>query len=756
MRTSMRRMTDRQIKYIFMGLLFVALIVIFWPYILGRQFYIYEDLGSDTAVQYYPYYLNVVRKLAAGNFSLWDWDYGLGTTVMDRVGLISEPFAWIVIGGGLLFGSAAVKYFLVWAQIARIITSFFLTRYFLKLWNRSELSSDIAAFLYAFSGFMMLWGQHYMFASAPIYLMALLILAEKMLREGKISHVIGLAIMVALSLIFGYYMAYMMLAFLTIYVIFRMFHPENNCRIGFVRYAIALALGFLLSTPIFLSEVHYITSSSNRLDQSTGILSRIAGQLTSTLTINQFGEILSRFLSNNLLGQDAVDGWQNYYEMPQLVLTCLFYFFLVEYFLRKWKSGRRRALLIGSLLGLLMLFAPISYYAYTGFSGISARWTYVLLPVEALIISYVVDGISEDRRVSILTIILGGGMTLAAIYYSYSKPYHSCCSLMAGVCLGVAVLLILFLLFREREHFRTIISGMMLGVMLIFSIWEANYTTNHRDMLTAENFYDMETDSGYSMEGKKLIEVDGEATTFVSQLLDEVSDDSFYRVEEVGFSEWNPYADGMVGGFSSLSCYDSTINYHVEDFYDKLYTSGYHSGAYYGMNGEAGLDPSVLALTNTKYIASSYSLNREWLDPVTTLGGSLILYRNTLTNSLAKFYQSVISQSDYEAMPEDTRNEILLQTLIVPDDSPLLTKYGTSSSGTFTIIDDFDRSNDSHLSGNFSLSEDGLVFLAIPAQEGWHILVDGEEVESYLADYAFYCVEVPSGTHEIEAEYRVP
>ena len=60
------------------------------------------------------------------------------------------------------------------------------------------------------------------------------------------------------------------------------------------------------------------------------------------------------------------------------------------------------------------------------------------------------------------------------------------------------------------------------------------------------------------------------------------------------------------------------------------------------------------------------------------------------------------------------------------------------------------------LIGDVKAEEDGMLFLSIPYDKGWTVLVDGAEVTTAAFEGTFMMFQVPAGTHTVDMSYRVP
>ena len=64
--------------------------------------------------------------------------------------------------------------------------------------------------------------------------------------------------------------------------------------------------------------------------------------------------------------------------------------------------------------------------------------------------------------------------------------------------------------------------------------------------------------------------------------------------------------------------------------------------------------------------------------------------------------------------------------------------------------------NNSSISGDITMDEDGYLFLSIPYSEGFTAKVNGEETEILIADTAFMSLKLKSGYNKIELNYKTP
>ena len=67
-------------------------------------------------------------------------------------------------------------------------------------------------------------------------------------------------------------------------------------------------------------------------------------------------------------------------------------------------------------------------------------------------------------------------------------------------------------------------------------------------------------------------------------------------------------------------------------------------------------------------------------------------------------------------------------------------------------VESYDRT---HINGSISCDEECLLWTSIPYDHNWHIVVDGETVQTDRWDDALLSVTLSPGNHSIDFEYRM-
>ena len=134
--------------------------------------------------------------------------------------------------------------------------------------------------------------------------------------------------------------------------------------------------------------------------------------------------------------------------------------------------------------------------------------------------------------------------------------------------------------------------------------------------------------------------------------------------------------------------------------------------------------------------------------------------KNTLTNPEWKYrngnnlFEYVISDMSDELDIELTGRELMLSQLTVYALEPEFLDGLTDGLSPFRA--DMERTGGDLICGSLSAEKDGIAASALVYQDGFTVLVDGEEVAPVKVDMAFLGFPVTAGDHEIEIRFTAP
>ena len=429
--------------------------------------------------------------------------------------------------------------------------------------------------------------------------------------------------------------------------------------------------------------------------------------------------------------------------MPNICITIFIYFFLGQLLVQSIKKCKsyKNALygILITFVGILLVFNPGMAIAFNGFAYAQARYTFVLMPVAALLVAVEWDRLTRKKEFSFIGLGLGLISSLYIVIKAYNKASLEVRSydaeiIILQICFAF---LLLVMFFWKNKQGRKIVESLLIVCVLLSTCTETYMTTSQRGTAyttTEEIGYD-----GHTMTNDTI-----DALQYLKE-----QDKGFFRVDK-GYAVVSTYGDSLVMGYSSVTDYNSTINRHLADFYNMLYTRAKVTDAQRIVVYSEESEVCPMSLINLKYILSMGELDYSWCEYVGRIGG-VYIYRNKYADSAVSFYTNTISKSECESMDEIGRRLLLKDTLIVPDGEDVLhdTETGEVTLGSFVA-------DGKYFTGTISNEKEGFLLLTIPDQDGWEVYVDGKKTETINGDYGFLAVKLAAGNHEVKAVYHIP
>ena len=317
-------------SYLFLLLLIIAsCLFIYVDFIFGNSFFMFGDIGSDTEAQYVMWYSSIADKVRTGTFSFWDFKNGFGANIATE-GLY-DPFQILICIFGAIFGSPFISNILIYINILKVVLAGLFMLYFLGSFSLSEKVKVITAYMYAFNGFMMVWGQHYQFATIVVYLPLVFAAVEQALHSKK--RWVFVALMTAIIGVYSLYFCYMSLITVGVYGIIRLF--QIDCEIKekvkvSAREIFAVLLGLGMACFALVPSAYVILNVSMRTDSDASIVQRLISSFT--FFPREYYKMLAfRTFSSNLQGSVNYFGYLNYYEALNFCCSNLLIFLLFQY-----------------------------------------------------------------------------------------------------------------------------------------------------------------------------------------------------------------------------------------------------------------------------------------------------------------------------------------------------------------------------------------------------------------------------------------
>ncbi len=656
----------------------ISCLFIYHNYILGDQLLVFTDTGSDTKEQYIAWYTNIAQMLRNGTMTGWDFQDGLGASAYNMN--LFAPFLWIAYLVGRFFGPQHIPGAMVYILILEIILAG--QSCYLMLSERpfQEQAKLFASYMYAFCGYLLVWGQHYSLGSVVVFMPLLIMCVEKSIRRYEALP--GVALFSGVVLLNGYYQGYMVLLGTAIYVTLRVLvYEERPFKERLRRY---IAIGLSMAGGLLIGAVNLLPSlaavgESSRMSGSSSLLARIIRNL-SLWTKEYYRTLLYRFFGINLQGAgNDFMGSGNYYEAASVFFSVLFIILLVQFVWtfpkRKGSVRQKAAIAAGVAIGLFMILVKAGSLPFNAFVYAFSRHTFLLMPFFAMIAADVLTQIFAEGYVSLPAVLISALVITAVYAKAYRNngaPVYETNALV--LCVGAWVMLAALLRFkRKRINLQQLIY--VLGAALIVTnLSDASLTARYR--ITVNKSYSTYSDETYYGD-----------TVNALNWISENDTSGYYRIEK-DYTEAGEYLDSMIQQYSGVSTYNSmqtgSMLTFIKTLWPQLWT-GYDRN--HTNFRSAVHDETMAGLVGVKYLLSHS-------DDLTTNGyelvyqtGEVYVYRLALTDTAAHFFTDTLDTETFEESMNELDTRGLLSRVLLLD-AEAASESGVDSDAASTVAGD--------------------------------------------------------------------
>lgn len=715
-------------------------LLVYCKYIFGNSYWIFYDIGSDTWNEYFPALTMLAEKIRSGDLSTWCMNWGTGVDLANNQSIICDPFNIPLVILYLVGGRWTMAYGLIYVHMAKCL----LTGYITFLWL-SEFKLDwngrvIGAYVCAFNGFLVLWGQHYFFATACVFMILDIYLIEKTIRDQNKS--VWMIISIAMTLATSLYTAFPIALACVAYLVLRLLslvNVWNTKRIirKLATIIIDVIVAVLISGIISLPAYYQLTEVS----------SRIGGQMSVPLFFDlaTLGGIFTRFFSNNLLGiANNYIGPLNYYELSQLFFSCLGPSMLIIFFMEKIHRDEKRWLyLILAIIAGMMMLMPLGGAICNKFVTTATRYSYVYIPLMAYAIAWFFSNfrrLHKDTHIIVSCTTVVSAIMLCFIYIKHVRANTQDRSILDVYLTVIVICLLTFAVmiisdYKEKGKNRFIASAVF--CIITFSvIADSAITSLIRLNITSDSTYTKNVEDTSQIlrkirtDDKELIRIE------------KTYDDSFYN-------------DALLENYLGISYYNTTFSKYVQSFMTEVWPKTVNVGGnpgYVTFNADAE-NGGMASLFGIRYVLSKAPVSYCY-SQIGNLADGIGVYKNENSMGLGRNYKKVMRQSDFAELTEVQRQKALETSLVLQDSDYELNRMNTVE--TPTAVKVFKGKNSSHMMIKAESSTPGYIFVPVTWDRGWRAKVNGHQVKLYRADIGFQAIKIQSGKNIVKLDYKQP
>ncbi|MBO4687296.1 MAG: YfhO family protein [Clostridiales bacterium] len=738
------------------SLITIIFFVLYHKPIFSGNWYAYSDTGCDTIDQYIPMTAYDVGSFWQGETDQYSLTFGLGK---------NNPFQWYKYLNPvnlplLLLGTTNLRVaFIISTYLKYLLIGIFGWLFFRRLTGHDGIAT-ICSLLWTYSGYNVLWGQHYAFLTVSVAFTLFLYGLQLILDNDKKMLFAPLAILpLAVTSYLTFYQA---CVFALFYGPIYLFFKRTSIReIG--RAAGIFALGCILALGM---GGDYVLSSVMSFFSSTRMNNVSSINISGFYSMKYIGSYFARFLSNDTMGIAwNYIGPANYYEAVMLAVSALTLFSMS--WLIQTKYRRRVCCIVGC--SVLCLCLPIVSHIL-GFRATTHRWGYLIVILEVILIGYGLreavqsytsgkdgDFVRKAYRAILISDSLLVAIALILLTFQKRVGYHidKKALLIVGcsyVMYTVLLLACVFIIRNGRPKIRPVLVFAGLLACCSVELVVLNYRSiNSRPMITSQQW-----NEGMYNDGTR------EAVAYIHS-----SDSGLYRINKTYDSVY--YDDQLIQDYYGMGVYYSLNTGELVDTYITLGNK---------------LRESTDTLTGTNYIrfpgadivgnttlSAKYVISKdgEELDSVYYYKiadvGDIAVYQNRFWNGFGNLYDQVM---DAESFERSENREQILSAVLVTDEEKLLSDFTSADKERFprTVEEGLSGLD---MNGKVQLTEGknrifgtvsnqmehpGVLCVPLLNDNHWEVTIDGKKEESYRVDGGLIGAVIPPGEHQIELVYK--
>lgn len=524
--------TNKQYLYILFGttLLFLSL---YGKYIWSGELYGYTDVGSDTYYGYLPAYFSMLDKFYNVDFSLFNIYDGIGNSIMASANVHMElPFMLILSA----FGKSNIYQGILFCTYLKICLLEIFTFNYFKLLNIDNRVALICSFIWGFSGFNVLWGQHQFFLTATLVFSLLMYIVENCMKNNK-RWWLFFALIVGLYSINNFYFLYSCLATVGVYYLLR----QLFCRVH-IRQLIKNCLWYVFYSFLGIG-VFWFFSAEWIICLLESARTIEGGFQFVDISLEKVCNIIGRLISTDSFGISQFTGLNNLYEGSILSTSILA---IVSIY---WINKTKKNFMFLTVAMILSLFLPVTGTLFLLLN--SYRWTYfyaflIIVSIAFMLNDFLKENVTLKLKdiVSIIFIYIGLlsilyiGSYCLNIKYNYSSIFFK----------SVVLLIYLGIIFIKKQQ---LLNSILL--LLFVELLGGNFNlVNMRQNVTQQDFNELVT---------------GET----EKLLDEIKgNDSEQLFRIVPYNYQGYLSHGNIGAYAGLNSYSSLNKKYAINFIDSL------------------------------------------------------------------------------------------------------------------------------------------------------------------------------------------
>ena len=748
------------VPWIAFGLISLICYIAFKDFLLLGKAYFFYDITSDGYYLSYPFFHNNAEYIAQHGIPKWSFKMGMGQSLFPFVLRDPPEILLYIVGAKHILGAA------IYSEVITIICAGITFFFYLRELKLSDYTCVVGCLFFSFCSYI-IEGSPWFGFSFEAFNFALFLLAfEQLFNRGKLILFPVAVFLTCISMPFNLYL-FGLCIFL--YTIFRLFQDGTFkiTKLGelFLKMLALSVIGILLAGPFLLENIMLLIESPRGSETSTLSHQLSSSPVFALIDKFQLGTGVMRLFSNDMIGSGSnFKGWDTILGAPMFYcgLPCLLLVPQVFQFLSKRKRVVFTLFLAIWLLPMAFPYFRRAFWLFTGdyYRAYSFFVTVVIMYYSV----FALDFIIRQRKVNVPILLTTLLLWVALLFYPFFPNKDTVDFTIRIFTIVVLCLYTLILIGVNKTPNFNFVKFAFFIVLFYELCYTTGITGNRRDAYAMGALKDKFQYNNYFLDAVQYIQY---------------HDSSFIRIDKSFEPASARYSDlnyGLAEGYNSTSSYFPFNQLYYVRF---LQTMGVAE-----KNNEQDsrwakglLDNPILECENrVKYFMTrrdSVPLSKVMWDSVTKTG-DVKIFRNKFVLPFGFTYTHFIRESQFDSMSKRQKEFISLKAFVIRDsntyklpglaaynltdtsniypDSSILRNDVNELSRDTLVINEF---TDNSLSGRINTTRTELMYLSIPYDKGWHLKVDGKEVEKIIVDGGMTGVFLAPGAHSIEMNYKI-
>jgi len=603
--------------FLLLGILIItsALILIIFNFGINT----FYNCNSDDVVQYYPYVDGFFRKIKSGSLSLYDTSLLGGASAFSGAYYIPiDIFLFIAF----LFSFVMETEYAYWfSLIVKVCCGAMILFYVFKRKGLSTKACLLSSLIYASCGLLECYVIFPVYLGIIVYAPLGMLLVDLFFdNRHKNKALMFIPIYVTTIVLFDYYIAYMLLAFVSIYYLiestlrYKKFLMNKKFWLDFLLFMSFIMLGVLMSLLILIPSALYILNQSSRTTVEFDYFWIFtAGSHKSIVDgiswRHYFTQLMNLFIPNSPTELCLVSAGDYMREHASLYMTCGGLIYFVSFFFLK--GDKNNKLKIWVLIINLMFMIPLFNEIFSLQKVAYVRWFFIPYTINLYATAIAMsNGFNFDKKkisnyfplfIILLGIVLVSFVLInnpeIFIHYdkeasqSYKRVYFYVILIgsLVFLCIYFIALLVPHIIKLFNNNYvqkRTIISK-VIGLELIFSL-----------VVCLMNVGSISYSNNYTYRASKLVDYLKDNSSYDESQLERINlftDEKFQANANIMYQNVNPY-----------NFFQSFYNTPLNDYYNYIHNQSGDSWSRRSMYGYSLLNGPMM---NIKYVIAIDSIN---------------------------------------------------------------------------------------------------------------------------------------------------